>query len=114
MGRQTLLAFTSNCTRRRREASSLSSIRCSITEVGGTTFESLRVTYRVTCNGRTDVALPISYSPFTGLDESSNHKMPHPIQALHIATDPRIIIHVQTGGTYIVVAHLPTLMGTLF
>jgi hypothetical protein len=96
------------------EASSLSSTHCSITEVGGRAFESLRVTYRVTCNGRTDVALPISYSPFTGLDESSNGKPPHPIRALHIETDPRIVIHVQTGGTYIVVAHLPTLMGILF
>ena len=96
------------------EAASLSSVPCSVSEIAGTAFESLKVTYRVTCKGPTEVALPISYNPFTSLDESTPDEVPHPIRALHVATDPRIVIRVRTGGTYTVVARLPTLMGILF
>ncbi len=95
------------------EAASLSSVPCSIREVSGSSFESLKIVYRVSCAGPTEVALPISYNPFTSLGATSSSGVVHPIRALHVPTDPRIVIRVRRGGVQLIVARLPTLLGIL-
>jgi hypothetical protein len=96
------------------EAASLSSVPCSVTELSGTSFESLQITYRVICRGPTEVALPISYNSFTSLDEITPHRAAEPVPVFHVPTDPRIVIRIRTGGTHVIVARLPTLFGILF
>lgn len=96
------------------EAESLSSVPCSVVQTAGTAFESLGATYRVTCQGPTRVALPISYNPFTTITESVPGGADRSVQVLHVVTDPRIVIRVTSGGPHIFVVRLPTLAGILF
>ncbi len=96
------------------EAASLSSVPCSVIQTSGTAFESLRMTYKVTCKGPTRFALPISYNAFTSIEEQISGAASIPVAVLHVPTDPRIVIQVQRGGTQTYVAQLPTLAGILF
>jgi hypothetical protein len=96
------------------EAASLSSVPCSVVEGSGTGFEALRVTYTVTCRGPTLVALPISYNPYTRITEQSRGGQTGPMAALHVPTDPRIVVRIRSAGPHTLVVHLPTLAQMLF
>jgi hypothetical protein len=98
----------------RKEAASLSSVPCRVAETSGTAFESLKISYRVTCTAPTLLALPISYNPFTTIDELGPDGTARTVAVHHLAKDPRIVIHVADAGPHEYVAHLPTLTGILF
>jgi hypothetical protein len=100
--------------RNHTEATSLSSVHCTVTQTTGTQFESLEATYRVACAGPTRLALPISFNPYTTVTERTTGSRSAPIAVLHAPTDPRIIINVSTEGTHSFTVHLPTLSGILF
>lgn len=96
------------------EAQSLSSTHCSISQISGTEFESLEISYRVSCEGPTRVALPISFNTFTSVVEDVSPSARRPVPVLHVARDPRIVIAVVSAGSHVFVAHLPTIVGILF
>jgi hypothetical protein len=103
-----------NLHQNRSEAASLSKVPCHVVETSGSAFESLRITYRVTCAAPTLLALPISYNPFTTIDEVGSDGTATAVAVHHLARDPRIVIHVEVAGPHDYVAHLPTLTGILF
>jgi hypothetical protein len=96
------------------ESTSLTSVPCSVLETSGTAFESLRITYQVKCKGPTWLALPISYNPFTKIDEEVSRVASRPVAVHHVRTDPRIVIRVRSAGTHTLVVQLPTLTSILF
>jgi hypothetical protein len=100
--------------RNRREAASLSSVPCRVVETSGTAFESLRIGYRVTCAAPTQLALPISYNPFTTIDVLASDGAVTAVAVHHLADDPRIVIDIADKGPHEYVARLPTLTGILF
>jgi len=96
------------------EAESLSSVPCTVVQTGGTAFESLRITYRVSCKGPTRLALPISYNPFTSIEEQRKGTPAHSVETIHERTDPRIIVNIGGAGPQTLIVNLPTLAGILF
>ena len=96
------------------EAQSLSSVPCTVVQTGGTAFESLRITYRVRCNGPTRLALPISYNPYTSIEVQRKGTSAHSMETIHQSTDPRIIVNIGGTGSQTLIVNLPTLAGILF
>ena len=92
---------------------SLSSVPCAVAQTSGVAFESLRVSYRVSCAGPTFLALPISYNPFTTITRVVPGRPGRRVAVIHIATDPRIVIRVHSSGPATFVCQLPTLFGVL-
>ena len=96
------------------ESESLSSVPCSVVQTSGTAFESLRVSYKVTCKGRTRLALPISYNSFTSIDQQVSRAVSRPVAVLHVPMDPRIVIQIQSAGSHSYAVQLPTLTSIIF
>jgi hypothetical protein len=96
------------------ESESLSSVRCSVVQLQGSAFESLRVSYGVSCAAPTLFALPISYNPFTTITRVVPGQPDRRMAIVHVATDPRIVIRVPSAGPATYVCQLPTLAGILF
>ena len=69
--------------------------------------------FAVSCTGRTQLALPISYNQFSSVFEARAGGTFHRIMYVHIPTDPRIVISVTSAQPVTVVVHLPTLWGML-
>ena len=95
------------------EAQSLTSVPCSVVQTSGTALESLRITYRVACKGSTELALPISYNPFTSIQERVGGTT-RPLATIHVPSDPRIIVGISGPRTRTLIVNLPTLRGILF
>ena len=91
---------------------SLTHIPCKI--VGATNaFETLQLTFRVSCAAPTELALPVSINPSSSVfvvTKSGMRQIPYFRQK----TDPRVIVRVTTDKPELIVVHLPTLWGTLF
>jgi hypothetical protein len=94
-------------------AQSLSSIPCTVQAPPHAAFETLELTFTVYCQGRTRLALPISYNPSSTILVKSASGELHQISYSHLPSDPRIIIEVAGGRKETVVVHLPTLWGIL-
>jgi hypothetical protein len=94
------------------EAASLSSVPCQVDQTSGSAFESLRITYAVTCAGATPLALPVSYNPFTTVSEVTAGGN-RPVAVVHLPADPRIVVRVPASGKRTYLIELPTLRGIL-
>jgi hypothetical protein len=95
-------------------ARSLSSVPCTVLGPPHAEFETLSLTFSVSCGGRTRVALPISYNDYSSVFVEKHGGSLRQIPYFHVRTDPRIVISVPSSGRESVVVHLPTLWGTLF
>jgi len=95
-------------------AASLSRVPCTVAGPTHAPFETLELTFSVSCAGATSLALPVSINAFSTVFVRNAAGSLHQIPYSHIRTDPRMIIHVAGPGPEIVVVHLPTLWGTLF
>ncbi|MHB8497010.1 MAG: hypothetical protein ACYDES_03285 [Acidimicrobiales bacterium] len=95
------------------EGQSLSSTPCTVVQ-RPTAVESLAVHYTVSCAGPTEVALPISFNPFTTIDQLRANGGEREVPILHVPSDPRIVVAVAGPGRAELTAHLPTLWGILF
>jgi hypothetical protein len=73
----------------------------------------LALTYRVSCSGPTQVALPVTYNAFSSVFVLEPSRELRQIDYYHRATDPRMIIKVTRSGSERIVVHLPTLWGVL-
>ena len=98
---------------REREAGSLSSVDCAVSQTSGQALESLKKTYSVVCRGSTELALPISFNPFTTVSERTVQGGLRHVQIIHVPTDPRIVVRVARAGSFTYVVRLPTLAGIL-
>ena len=94
-------------------AQSLSGVPCRVTGPSRWPFESLTVRFAVSCTGRTQLALPISYNQFSSVFEAREGGTFQRITYVHIPTDPRIVISVTSAQPMTVVVHLPTLWGMI-
>ncbi len=94
-------------------AQSLSPVPCSVVGPSHAPFETLSLTYSVHCEGKTLLALPISYNSFSTVLVKGSTGSTRQIPYFHRATDPRMIIEVPSAHPETVVVHLPTLWGTL-
>jgi hypothetical protein len=94
-------------------AQSLSGVPCRVEGPSRWPFESLEVRFAVSCAGKTQLALPISYNQFSSVFEARAGGTFHRIAYVHIPTDPRIVISVTSAKPVTVVVHLPTLWGML-
>ena len=95
-------------------AASLSQVPCTVAGPAHAPFETLELTFSVSCAGATRLALPVSINAFSKVFVRNAAGQLHQIPYAHIPTDPRMIIHVAGPGSETVVVHLPTLWGTLF
>jgi len=84
-----------------------------VVQTSGTALESLRVTYRVACKGSTELALPISYNPFTSVEERVSGTT-RPLVTFHVPSDPRIVVRISGPQTRTLIVNLPTLTRILF
>jgi len=99
--------------KRQPNGGSLSSVRCSVTQESGKSFEALQMTFVVVCRAPTLVALPVSYNAYTGVLVRGRHGL-QPMAVVHMATDPRIVVAIRDSRPRTIVVHLPTLFGILF
>jgi hypothetical protein len=106
-------ALYSHLHRNQSGAQSLSGVPCRVTGPSRWPFESLTVRFAVSCTGRTELALPISYNQFSSVFEARTRGTFHRIMYVHIPTDPRIVIRVTSAQPVTVVVHLPTLWGMI-
>ncbi len=95
-------------------AASLSKVPCTVAGPAHAPFETLELTFSVSCAGATRLALPVSINGFSKVFVRNAAGQLHQIPYAHIRTDPRMIIDVPGPGSETVVVHLPTLWGTLF
>ena len=95
-------------------AQSLSRVRCTVVGPSHAAFETLQLTFSVTCGGATRLALPISINAYSKVFVKKAGGGLRQIPYFHSRTDPRIIINVTSSEPETVVVHLPTLWGTLF
>jgi hypothetical protein len=95
-------------------AESLSRVPCSVRVPTKLPLESLELTFRVTCRGSTQLALPISYNAYSTAYVKDARGNLHQIPYFRVASDPRLIIDVGSPQPEVVVVHLPTLWGSLF
>ncbi len=99
--------------RSEREAASMSQVRCRVVGPAQAAFETSELTFHVDCAGPTRVALPISFNPFSSvylITPRGAHQIPY----YHVATDPRIVVQVDSSHPEVMDVHLPTLWSTLF
>ncbi len=95
-------------------AQSLSHVPCTVVGPSHAAFETLQLTFSVTCAAATKLALPISYNPYSTVFVKGSGPHLDPIAYFHVRSDPRVIINITTSGHETVVVHLPTLWGSLF
>lgn len=95
-------------------AESLGPVPCTVTGPPHAEFETLQLRFKVSCDGATRLALPISFNGSSTLFVESARGTLRRIPYVHVRTDPRIIINVTSSQPETVVVHLPTLWGTLF
>jgi hypothetical protein len=94
-------------------AQSLSHVRCTVVGPSHAAFETLQLTYAVTCGGATRLALPLSYNGYSTIFVEGTGGKLRQIPYLRVRTDPRIVINVTSSRPERVVVHLPTLWGVL-
>jgi hypothetical protein len=94
-------------------AQSLGRSACAVSGPRHAEFETLDLTFRVSCTGATRLALPISYNPYSTVFVKTDGKKLREIRYVHLSTDPRIVITVTSSKPETVVVHLPTLWGIL-
>jgi len=95
-------------------AASLSRVPCTVAGPNNAPFETLELTFSVSCAGATRLALPVSINAFSRVFVRNAAGKLRQIPYSHARTDPRMIIDVADPGPETVVVHLPTLWGTLF
>jgi hypothetical protein len=95
-------------------AQSLTSTRCTVLAPSHAEFETLSLSFTVHCEGKTRLALPVSYNAFSTVFVKGTGGKLRKIPYFHLATDPRIIIQAPGSKVETVVVHLPTLWGSLF
>jgi hypothetical protein len=95
-------------------AQSLSTVPCTVVGPSHAAFETLSLTFAVHCEGKTLLALPISYNSFSTVLVEGGTGTQRQIPYFRRATDPRVIIEVPGSMRETVIVHLPTLWGTLF
>ena len=94
-------------------AQSLSRVPCTVVGPSHAAFETLQLSFSVTCSGATRLALPVSYNGYSKVfveDAKGNLSL---IRYFHVRTDPRIVINVTNSRPETVLVHLPTLWGVL-
>ncbi len=94
-------------------AQSIGPVGCTVVAPEHAPFETLQLSFMVSCAGATRLALPVSYNASSSLFVE-RHGVLHPIPYFHVRTDPRIVIAVGGAGPETVVVHLPTLWGILW
>jgi hypothetical protein len=94
-------------------AQSLSQVPCAVVGPAHAAFETLQLTYSVTCGGATSLALPVSYNAQSKVFVEKAGGRLRQIRYYHVRTDPRIVINVSSSQHETVVVHLPTLWGIL-
>ncbi len=94
-------------------AQSLSQVPCTVVGPPHAPFETLQLTFSVTCDSATRLALPVSYSAYSKVSlERAGGKL-RQIPYFHVRTDPRIVINLASSQHETVVVQLPTLWGIL-
>jgi hypothetical protein len=95
-------------------AASLSQVPCSVQPPARVPLESLELRFHVECAAATRLALPISYSAFTSVSAIRPDGSLRPVRTIHVRSDPRLVVKVQSARSEVLVVHLPTLWGVLW
>jgi hypothetical protein len=94
-------------------AASLTGARCQIQLPTRSPLESLQLAFVVTCDRPTSFALPVTYNSYSSVFLEERDGRFRQVPYIHVASDPRIVVHVPAAGPHTFVVHLPTLWSVL-